>query len=150
MATHKYSDKFFGGVDQVKRRLVEAIFNARDGVMSCEDLDKWCGPLYDSDHITCAGWEKNPQLMNGAIFSLVSFGLDLKLDDVLTPTLEPGDVESIAKEMNRTGSRAVYAMESPNGGDGSVHDLELEHQVRVYVLLKIMEEIDGLKVSGAV
>lgn len=142
--TRVYSDVFFSGRNEVRRRLVDAIRGAReDRKLDPDDLDHLCGFGTSGDSLPrCKDFEANPDLLTSGVFSLASFPLSLELDQVLAITLKREQLDEIAREMEAASAGAVSAMPGVNNGGETAFDVPLQQQAHVYVLLKIMQEIE--------
>jgi hypothetical protein len=144
-----YCQRFFGGKASVRSRLVQAV-RSRRGELSIapDDLDRVCGLGRESlgRYLPkCAEFEKNADLMSGLVFSLVSSLLALQLDRVLNLSLSQPDVDAVKQEMLCSGSRALWGMPAiarDGRGTRRVNRIPLADQARVYVLLRIMQELD--------
>ena len=73
---------------------------------------------------------------------MASFPLSLELDQVLAITLKREQLDEIAREMEAASAGAVSAMPGVNNGGETAFDVPLQQQAHVYVLLKIMQEIE--------
>ncbi len=139
-----YSEEYFGGVEQVRIRLASAVKTAREARQYSQTyLDTVCGfgTVLNRKKIklpTCAEFENDPNMhMNSLVFSLASFPLDLKIDAVLPIALTERDKTQIATEMKTQGARAIRG-----AGGGDVKTIPLSEQAGVYVITKILAEVD--------
>ncbi|HEY0552241.1 MAG TPA: hypothetical protein VGF13_21755 [Verrucomicrobiae bacterium] len=145
-----YCVKFFGSPEEVCRRLRDAILKARTAQdFSQTYMDTICGfgsTLTQTQVVLprCADFEQAPsKKMSSLVFSLAAFPLGLSLDEVLPIALTDDDRKDIAQQMRASNSRAVRAA----GGDRPVTEIPLHEQAEVFVLSKILAEIDALTVT---
>lgn len=141
-----YCTKFFGGPDEVCRRLRDAILTARQKKsLTPAYLDTICGfgsTVAKSGTVLphCSEFEGDPtRNMSSLVFSLAAFPLGLSIDEVLPIALTDKDRQEIARQMESSNARAVRAA----GGDRSVAEIPLQEQAEVFVLSKILAEIDA-------
>lgn len=74
---------YFGGKNEVRRRLVEAVRKGRERrKMTRPELDKRC--YFKEDGLpTCSQFEDNPSKMTQEVFCRAACELDLKIDKIL-------------------------------------------------------------------
>jgi len=134
---YNYVRKFYGNEGVVRKLLQRAIINGRDkkGYTNLE-LDGVC--MFGQDGFPSMDeCEANPDRINRKVFCRASFPLDLTADTALeiNDHVSDDDIKEIVKDMAKTGVHSVRYC----GGDGK--PIKLEDQARVYVVLKILEEI---------
>src|SRR4051812_34934311 len=139
-----FIDEFFGSMANVQETLALAIKSEveRTGLKP-EELDKICGfgqprrkgklPLP-----TYREFAKKPELLNSLVFSLASFPLGLKLDNVLPFKISDSQLKKIVSMMQKQNLGAKYAC-----GGGDVMQVPLADQARIFILLRVLEEIDN-------
>lgn len=136
-----FADRFFGGIEQVRRELVAGIRQKRasEGI-SVEELDTDCGFGQRDRSSQLPSWsnvEANPSLLNSKIFTLAAWRVGLTLDSVLQVQLNDAQVDDIVENMRSEAAGAIYA----SGWSSGVHAVSLVDQARVYLFLKILSEL---------
>ncbi len=138
-----YCDKYFGGVENVCRRLRDALSKSASAKSyPSRYIDGICGfgtilpkrkirlPKFDELMDTP---EKN---MTSLAFSLASSLLDLDISKTLPVAVTESDRVEIAKEM-----KSKPVMLKGSGGENA-SDLPLEGQATVYVISRVLSEVD--------
>jgi hypothetical protein len=145
-----YCERFFGSIENVCRRLRDAIVESRERNKFPQTyLDGVCGyggvlPRKGLRLPTCAEFESNPEkYITSLVFSLASSPLDLRIDNVLPIALTEQDKIEVAKEM-----QASVAGASKGAGGPDVLTVSLEDQATVYVISKILNEVDQRETLG--
>jgi len=132
--------RFFEGPDGIRQRLKSALTKkrreARRPSLPPEQLDRACA-LGKNGLPRCADYEEDPSLMTPLLFGVVSFYLDLKVDEVLYPDLtNPEDLKWVLQHMVDHGARLAAAQGADTAGPTA------EQAAPMYVILKAMEAIE--------
>lgn len=136
--------RFFGSVEDMQRLLVNGVLKRmQEQGVTPEELDKRC--LFKWNGFPCCEeFSKDPTKITGPAFSLASFALDLKVDEVLGV-----NEKSFQKKMKANAPWILKHMKKNNAyiagayGSGEEHrEVTAEDLMPVYVLLKSLECIE--------
>lgn len=129
--------RFFISPDNVKKILTQAVRKkvGRPARVDLKKYDALCRLATNRQH----GWndlKSNHSVMTPFLFSILSFEVHLKVDEVLVPKMDkPADLKWVIEHMKRNNARLAAAC----GGDARV---SMEEAAPVYVILKALEEIE--------
>ena len=129
---------FFKNKLEVKQQLADAITKARDDQNLTQDaLDEMC--FLDGQELPkCSQFEADPSRMSRDVFCRVALPLGLNIDEVLCVELsDPEKLKPVLEDIEANKARVAGC-----SGGGDVRQITPEELAPVYVLLKILEEMD--------
>ena len=131
------ADRLYAGIGEVRALLQRAVVRGRaQRGFTNDELDGIC--LFGQKGLPSSrSFEADASLITRQIFCRASFPLGLAADTALDvdARLSADVVLGIVEEMKNAGSGAVFGC----GGDGS--PIGPEEQAKVYVVLKLLEEL---------
>jgi len=130
--------RFFGSPLKIQRLLVKEIQHKRaQRHLTQDELDAQChfAPL---GLPKCKDFEASPKLMSRPVFSLASFVLGIRADDVLQVRLSAPDLKWVVKHMTKSKVRLC----AHSGGGIDEPAVSMEDAAPVYVIIKALEAMD--------
>jgi len=125
-----FSDKFFGGINQVKSKLVAALKDKRIKLgLSTKEVGRGCC-IDIPNNLTYAEIEQDPRLLTSKTFSLASMGLNVPVNEVIPIKFSsPSEMQYAIQTMRLEGN-------NPPPGMGYAEAAEM------YTTLRILKELD--------
>jgi hypothetical protein len=137
----KMVDTFFGGDANVRKQLVHAVqAGMQNAHISSTQLDEICG--FGNKEVglpyKTEEFQADPSKLSGRAFGLATVALNINMDEILKPEFKNGvTLEMVVSQMKQDGVHVTAAC-----GGGDVSTVKLDSQVPVYILLKVVEELD--------